>query len=148
MAEKDLEFGERLERYLAEAGFSKKKLADKASVSPSAVGTYIKEGRIPEAPILLTIARLLNKSMEELLTGNETSPEISKSQTDSSGASTLGDNLLRLFHLLPVDSKMGLVGVFNTYVSAMKGKESAEAQSAYEDFRKSFMEEVKKTESR
>lgn len=69
MAEKDPEFGKRLNRFLTEAGVKKKKLADLIGISPSAVGTYIKEGRIPEAPILLKIAQLLNKSMEELLKG-------------------------------------------------------------------------------
>lgn len=146
MAEKDLKFGKRLEHYLVEAGFSKKRLADETGVSPSAVGTYINEGRIPEAPILLKIARLLNKSMEELLTGNEAIPGVSKSQIDSSGSSTLDDKLIKLFHSLPVDSKMGLLGIFNTYVNAIKGKEGEEAQLAYDDFKKSFIKEVKKTD--
>lgn len=69
MAEKDLAFAKRLEKYMEEAGFTKKKLADGVGVSPSAVGAYINEGRIPEAPILLKIARLLNKTIEDLLTG-------------------------------------------------------------------------------
>jgi transcriptional regulator with XRE-family HTH domain len=71
MAEKDLDFGKRLERYIFEAGLSKKRLADMIVVSPSAIGAYINEGRIPEAPILLKIAQSLNISMEELLTGKK-----------------------------------------------------------------------------
>jgi len=142
MAEKNPEFGKRLEQYLFQAGFSKKKLAEEAGVSPSAVGTYINEGRIPEAPILLKIARLLNKSMEELLTGKTANQETS--QIDIKEASQLENNLIKLFHSLPMDSKMGLLGVFNTYVQAIKSEEGKAAQSAYDDFRKSFMDEVKK----
>ncbi|KAF0145067.1 MAG: putative HTH-type transcriptional regulator ImmR [Nitrospirae bacterium] len=69
MADKNPEFGKRLEYMMKSAGFSKKKLADTIGASPSAIGTYIKEGRIPEAPILYKIAQSLKKSMEELLTG-------------------------------------------------------------------------------
>lgn len=69
MAEKDIEFGKRLDRYIFDAGLSKSKLAEMVDVSPSAIGAYINEGRIPEAPILLKIAQSLNVSMEVLLTG-------------------------------------------------------------------------------
>lgn len=70
MADKDIEFGKRLERYIFEAGINNKKLAEKIGVSPSTIGNYT-EGRIPEAPILLKIAQSLNISMEELLTGKK-----------------------------------------------------------------------------
>jgi len=143
MAEKNLEFGKRLERFLFEASFSKKRLAQEAGVSPSAVGTYINEGRIPEAPILLRIARLLNKSMEELLTGEG---EPVGYQKDIREVSLLENNLIKLFHSLPMDNKMGLLGIFNTYVQALKNEKGNSAQLAYDDFRKSFMEEVKKSE--
>jgi phage repressor protein C with HTH and peptisase S24 domain len=72
MAEKNIEFGKRLDRYIFEAGFNNKRLAEMVGISPSAIGAYINEGRIPEAPILQKIARSLNKTMEELLTGEVT----------------------------------------------------------------------------
>jgi len=71
MAEKDPAFAKRLASFMEEAGYGKKKLAVAVGVSPSAVGAYINEGRIPEAPILLKIARLLNVTIEELLTGDK-----------------------------------------------------------------------------
>ena len=75
MADKDLGFGKRLEKLIHGASLTKKALADKISVSPSTVGIYVNEGRIPEAPILLKISQALNVSMEELLTGKPISTQ-------------------------------------------------------------------------
>lgn len=69
MAEKNLEFGKRLNQFLFEAGLNKKRLAEMIDISPSAIGAYINEGRIPEAPILFKIAQSLNKTMEDILFG-------------------------------------------------------------------------------
>ncbi len=69
MAEKNIEFGKRLDRYIQQAGLTKKKLSDMIGVSSSTVLNYVNEGRFPEAPILLKISQTLNVSVEELLTG-------------------------------------------------------------------------------
>ncbi|MDH3976107.1 MAG: hypothetical protein OEV42_17685 [Deltaproteobacteria bacterium] len=55
---------------------------------------------------------------------------------------TLNNNLIKLFHCLPMDSQMGLVGIISTYVTAMKDEE---ASKAYDKFRDSFMEGMKKS---
>ncbi len=70
----NVEFGKRLGKFISDAGLNKKRVADAIGISPAAIGTYIKDGRIPEAPILFNISRLLNKTMEELLTGESPIP--------------------------------------------------------------------------
>jgi transcriptional regulator with XRE-family HTH domain len=70
MADSDPLFGKRLEDKMKLCKIKKKTLAEIIGVSPSAVGRYINEGRIPEAPILLKIAHTVNISMEWLLTGS------------------------------------------------------------------------------
>ncbi len=69
MAQKNKEFGKRLDRYIQKAGLTKKKLSDMIGVSSSTVLNYVNEGRFPEAPILLKISQTLNVPVEELLTG-------------------------------------------------------------------------------
>ena len=65
----DPNFGIRLKGLMKRAGLNNKKLADNISAAPSTITPYVDVGRIPEAPILLKIAQLLNISMEFLLTG-------------------------------------------------------------------------------
>lgn len=90
MAEKDIEFGKRLEHFIFEAGMNKKAVAVAVKISPSAIGAYINEGRIPEAPIILRIARLLNKSVEELLTGEVEIRKTAEGKPYISGTSLKG----------------------------------------------------------
>jgi len=66
-------------------------------------------------------------------TNNKVSPVMS---------AALNNSLIKLFHSLPMDSKMGLIGMLNTYVVSMKDEE---VFKAYEKFRDTFMEEVKKS---
>lgn len=69
MAKKDPAFSRRLKTLMAEKGILKVSLAKAAGVAPAAIGRYVEEGRIPEAPILLKIAHAFQVSVEYLLTG-------------------------------------------------------------------------------
>ncbi|MDH3976452.1 MAG: helix-turn-helix domain-containing protein [Deltaproteobacteria bacterium] len=53
----------------------------------------------------------------------------------------LTNKLTSLFRSLPVDGKMGLVGMLSTYVSAM---DDDEVQNSYDDFKVTFLNEVKR----
>lgn len=69
MSKKNYEFSKRLKLLVDYARIKKKTLANDVDVSPSAIGTYINSGRVPEAPILMNIAQSLNTSPEWLIEG-------------------------------------------------------------------------------
>ncbi len=69
MAEKSKEFGIRLNELMKKKGLTQKELAEKAGTHQSVISYYLKEGRIPEAPILYRLAQEFGVSMEYLLTG-------------------------------------------------------------------------------
>lgn len=55
------------------AGMSQSQLAEKLSVSPSAVGMYEQGRRVPAVDILIEIANLFEVSLDYLITGREIS---------------------------------------------------------------------------
>lgn len=67
MAKKDPAFSERLLLLLKQRDISPAGLAKKVGRPYPTVHAYLREGRIPEAPILLQISRVLGVSMEKLL---------------------------------------------------------------------------------
>ncbi len=69
MAEKNLKFGRFLEQLIKENKLNKRKTADHIGVAASAIGRYVNEGRVPEAPILEKLADLFNITTKDLLTG-------------------------------------------------------------------------------
>ena len=69
---RELSLGERISMCLEERGMSQKDLAKAANLREVTVSRYISNTRIPNANILLQIARALNVSTDELL-GNEQS---------------------------------------------------------------------------
>jgi len=71
MAEKSKEFGERLKCLIEKSDMNVNGLAKKIHVIPITIWNYIKEGRIPEAPILYNLSKEFGISMEELLTGRK-----------------------------------------------------------------------------
>lgn len=112
MAEKDLEFSRRLERYMKAAGFNNKKLAEAIGVSPSTIGGYINEGRIPEAPILFDISRSLNVSMEELLTGEmkeEQPPATEKYRPSETAAPRVQERIAQYRRDEDMDPKLAIL---------------------------------------
>ena len=146
MAEKNLEFGRRLEHFIFEAGLKKKKLADSIGVSPSAIGAYINEGRIPEAPILLKISQLLNKTMEELLTGEEPTPHAGTAEVwayEHGDVASLRARLLDKFlEVFPPEKQLHFIGAFRLMASTEGEKKAVEA---LDELQKVVIEELKKT---
>lgn len=53
------------------AGMSQSQLAEKLSVSPSAVGMYEQGRRVPSVDLLILMARLFNVSLDYLIIGAE-----------------------------------------------------------------------------
>ena len=53
------------------AGMSQSQLAEKLSVSPSAVGMYEQGRRVPSVDLLILLARLFNVSLDYLIIGAE-----------------------------------------------------------------------------
>jgi len=70
MAEKSPEFSARLNSLFKEKGLNPNRFANVLGIKTQNIYNYLKEGRIPEAPILYKIAQALGVSMEWLLTGN------------------------------------------------------------------------------
>jgi transcriptional regulator with XRE-family HTH domain len=68
MAEKSIEFGQRLKTLMTESGLNMSRLAKKLGMYPSVIASYV-NGRIPEAPILYKLAKEFGVTMEALLTG-------------------------------------------------------------------------------
>ena len=69
MAEKNKKFGELLDRLIDKSNLSKRKVAELAGISPSAIGAYVNTGRVPEATILVKLADLFGMTAKELLSG-------------------------------------------------------------------------------
>ncbi len=71
MAEKNKKFGVLLGRLIDRSKLSKRKIAKLIAISPSAIGSYVNTGRVPEAPILVKLADLFGVTAEDLLSGKE-----------------------------------------------------------------------------
>jgi transcriptional regulator with XRE-family HTH domain len=71
MAKKNKRFGELLGKLIVKSKLSKRKIAKLAGISPSAIGTYVKTGRVPEAPILVKLADMFGMTAKDLLSGKE-----------------------------------------------------------------------------
>lgn len=71
MAEKNKKFGELLGRLIDKSELSKRKVAELAGISPSAIGAYVNEGRVPEATILVKLADLFGTTAKDLISGKE-----------------------------------------------------------------------------
>lgn len=63
-------FGERLRIALKASGYTQYKITKELNLSKNAITNYV-NGRVPKAEILYSIAKMLNVSMEWLLTGSE-----------------------------------------------------------------------------
>lgn len=79
---RELSLGERISMYLEKRGMSQKDLAKAAHLREVTVSRYVSNTRIPNANILLQIARALNVSTDELL-GNEQSSSSDVTDTNS-----------------------------------------------------------------
>lgn len=125
MAEKDIEFGKRLQQAIVGAGLNKLKAAKAIDASPSAFTSYINEGRIPEAPILFKLSQLLNKPMDWFLTGKEPIKKGLNNQTEEAPIevkSSMEQGLLETFRELSSDGKVLIAA------EAVKRKEQEEQQ--------------------
>ncbi|MEW6186714.1 MAG: helix-turn-helix transcriptional regulator [Thermodesulfobacteriota bacterium] len=71
MAEKSIEFGNRLKELILKRGLNVNQLSIKTGVGAPLIWNYIKLGRIPEAPHLYKLSKELMVSMEGLLNGEE-----------------------------------------------------------------------------
>jgi transcriptional regulator with XRE-family HTH domain len=71
MAEKSLEFGSRLDEIRNDKGLTQQNLADLVGIKQPTISSYINDGRIPEAPILFKLSKVLDISMEDLLVGKQ-----------------------------------------------------------------------------
>ena len=63
------------------AGMSQSQLAEKLSVSPSAVGMYEQGRRVPSVDLLILLARLFNVSLDYLIIGTEARSSITNEST-------------------------------------------------------------------
>ncbi len=71
MACRDREFSLRLWQAVKEKGYNNKTFAQLVDISENAASNYLKKGRLPEADILVRISKLLDLSIDWLLTGEE-----------------------------------------------------------------------------
>ena len=71
MAKKNKKLGDLLGRLIGKSKLSKRKIAKLAGISPSAIGAYVKTGRVPEAPILVKLADMFGMTVKDLLSGKE-----------------------------------------------------------------------------
>ncbi|MDH3975706.1 MAG: helix-turn-helix domain-containing protein [Deltaproteobacteria bacterium] len=102
-----------------------------------AINRIFNQGVVPRADHLIKISDALGVSINWLLTGEEVSPKyVSCGETP-----IVDEKLVDLFHALPEDSQLGLVGMLGTYVSVLKDDD---VQKAYESFKLSFMKEAQK----
>lgn len=62
-----MQFGEKLRSLRASINMTQKELADKLSISPSAIGMYEQNRRVPDTEMLLKIAFLFNVTTDYLL---------------------------------------------------------------------------------
>jgi len=67
------DFGKRLKESIDRAGLNVNKIAEKINVSPNTIWNYIKPGikSYPNSTVLYNISKILNVSMEYLLTGGK-----------------------------------------------------------------------------
>ncbi|MDH3973283.1 MAG: helix-turn-helix domain-containing protein [Deltaproteobacteria bacterium] len=96
---------------------------------------------IPKSEHLIKISNALGVSINWLLTGEEAYQNKDANYVGRGETPIVDEKLVDLFHALPEDSKLGLVGMLSTYVSALKDDD---VQKAYESFKKSFMKETRK----
>lgn len=72
-------FGKRLTDCMEKAGYSNTKLTKELDVSKNAVGNY-KNNQIPNATILYKISQILGTNIEYLLTGKNSSEELTSEE--------------------------------------------------------------------
>ena len=76
MAEKNQEFSKRLrDIVIGEFGWSKKDFAEKSDIHINSATNYLEKGVVPEWDILLRISRLVSKSTDFLLLGDNSKTE-------------------------------------------------------------------------
>ena len=63
-------FIERLERLLEDKGLQQKDLAEKVGISSNGISTWKITGTLPRADVAVKIARILDVTVEYLITGN------------------------------------------------------------------------------
>lgn len=113
-------FGERLKEMLTITGYSQVKAAQELQITKNSLNNYVAKNRIPEAPILYQLSKLIGVSMEWLLTGNDSEKYLSSSPTNEEKSSALlpdEQEVLNSYRQLSYENKAKIRGMLEIKLS-------------------------------
>ena len=107
-------FGERLAQLRKAAGYTQQQLADEIGASRRQVAYYEGETDHPPASLLITLARALNVTTDELLGV----PTGRSKKIATPAVSTRLERRLKLIERMPPKPKQQLLGLIDTFLAA------------------------------
>ena len=114
-------FAERLRLALKSSRYKKKKVTEELGLSKNSITNYL-NGRIPESTILYKISKLLNVSMEWLISGNDITNKIQ-------GISNLSEeeiHLITLYRKLTPRDQVKIEAIIEEKLDEPLGNKTAE----------------------
>lgn len=112
--------GERLALLRKAAGYTQQQLADEIGASRRQIAYYEGESEHPPASLLITLARALNVSTDELL--GVRSARSKKATTPA--VSTRLERRLKQIERMPAKPKQQLIGLIDTFLAAAQHSKS------------------------
>ncbi len=106
-------FGSRLAQLRKAAGYTQQQLADEIGASRRQIAYYEGESEHPPASLLITLARALNVTTDELL-----GMRSGRGKAATLAVSTRLERRLKLIERMPPKPKQQLLGLIDTFLSA------------------------------
>lgn len=113
-------FGERLKETLRMAGYSQVKAAQELQITKNSLNNYVAKNRIPEAPILYQLSKLVGVSMEWLLSGNDSEKYLTSTPPMEQSSDVLlpdEQEVLNIYKQLSYENKAKIRGMLEMKLS-------------------------------
>lgn len=116
-------FGERLAQLRKAAGYTQQQLADEINASRRQIAYYEGESEHPPASLLITLARALNVTTDELLGV----PSGRSQKIATPAVSTRLERRLKLIERMSPKPKQQLLGLIDTFIAAEQARPGAKS---------------------
>lgn len=115
-------FGERLAQLRKAAGYTQQQLADEISATRRQIAYYEGESDHPPASLLITLAKALNVTTDELL-----GMRSGRNKASTPAVSTRLERRLKLIERMSPKPKQQLLGLIDTFLAADQGRQGAKS---------------------
>ena len=115
-------FGERLAQLRKAAGYTQQQLADEIGATRRQIAYYEGESEHPPASLLITLAKALNVTTDELL-----GVRVGRGKATTPAVSTRLERRLKLIERMPPKPKQQLLGLIDTFLAVEHTRQGAKS---------------------